>query len=471
MRMVSEQNKVKVAIIGAGFAGLRAARHFEQVGIEYTIIEGSDRVGGRVYPFSYNKGYLHYGAEYVNGLDNEIYQIVEKHNLLDKTESRTNDLWMLDEGTLTIIDGKRVEDGKLNVWKEFVKNINDKLYEESSFGNGLQKSVSDKIDEHFSIFLEEYKFGEEDRATYENLCRIFKNYFQTEWSSPVHELGLRNLCTWEDGTTVEDSAVLNEFGFQKILEEFTCIIPKEKIRLNSKVININYGDLGSAKILLENGETVYFDAVIVTCSLGFLKHHKRTLFTPSLPRQKEDAIDRIGFGSNMKVFLEYNTPWWPDKTSTIMISSQTDGEHSKLTDNLMVFQPSSWARNILVSWIAGCGPYEVSLKTDEQLKTVIDSFLKENLKGEYKVENICRIFRHNWMDDMFSLGSYSYLLPGTHQNTIKVLAEPLMNGSRPLVCFAGEHTDPQMYQTTVGAARSGHREAMRISVHLLSSDN
>lgn len=109
IKMFLSKSNVKVAIIGAGFAGLRAARHFEQVGIDYVILEGSGRIGGRVYPFEYQSGYLHYGAEYVNGFDNEIYQIVEKHGLLDKHESRANDLWMLDEGTITVINGKRVE--------------------------------------------------------------------------------------------------------------------------------------------------------------------------------------------------------------------------------------------------------------------------------------------------------------------------------------------------------------------------
>lgn len=234
---------------------------------------------------------------------------------------------------------------KLQVWNEFVKSVNDKLYDEPA--TEWHKSVADKIDEHFSDFLEDHSFGEDDRELFRNLCKIFKNYFQTEWSSPAHELGMKNFRVWEDGNTVEDSAVLNEYGFQTILEEFKLRIPKEKIRLNTKVINVNYGGIDEVKVLLENGDSLLFDSVIVTCSLGFLKQHKRKLFSPSLPRHKEEAIGRMGFGCNMKVFLEYQQPWWPSDTSTIMISSSMSaGQNSKLTDNLIVFQPSSWVENV-----------------------------------------------------------------------------------------------------------------------------
>lgn len=101
--------KVKVCIIGAGLAGLRSAIHFEQVGIDYTIFEGSNRIGGRVYPFEYQDGYLHFGAEYVNGVDNEVYNLVEKYDLFDKTKPRTDDLWMLDQdNSITLVNGHLV---------------------------------------------------------------------------------------------------------------------------------------------------------------------------------------------------------------------------------------------------------------------------------------------------------------------------------------------------------------------------
>lgn len=452
--MVSEQPKF--CIIGAGFAGLRAARHFEQLGVDYLILEGSNRVGGRVYPFEYQNGYLHFGAEYVNGFDNEIYGIVEKLDLLDKFEPRTGDLWMLDEVTVTVVDGKQVEKQILKTFHKFVKSLNETLYMESQKQDASLKSVDEKIDEHMNQFLNS-EIPEKEHDLFRKLCGIYNNYFQTEWSSPVGELSLSNLSLWDDGTDDEESAVLNEFGFQKILEEFKSKILKEKIRFNSKVVNINYEDSEGVKILLESGEMLNFDSVIITSSLGFLKAHHGSLFTPQLSRDKQEAIGRMGFGNNLKVFLEYETPWWSEETSTIMITSE--GE----MNDFMVFQPSNWAENILICWIAGNGPAQIAQLSDSQLKNLLDTHLKENLKL-YHVKSSLRIFRKNWITDEYALGSYSYLTPGQQGvDDIQTIGQPLIGeGGRPLICFAGEHTDPTMYQTTVGAARSGMREAVRI---------
>ncbi|ULT92642.1 hypothetical protein L3Y34_010027 [Caenorhabditis briggsae] len=440
----------KICIIGAGFAGLRAARHFEQLGLDYLILEGSDRVGGRVYPFEYQNGYLHHGAEYVNGLDNEIYGIVEKFDLLDKVQSRTKDLWMLDEEGIVVVDGEKVEEEKLKIFRGFVTSLNELLYLKSQEPN-QDSSVEEQIEENLQKFLS--TIPPEDHNLFKQLCGIYKNYFQVEWSSPIHELSLFNLSTWDDGTDDEDSAVLNELGFQKILEEFQSKIPKEKIRLNSPVTNIASDDV---TVTLESGEVLKFDVILLTCSLGYLKAHMKTLFTPELPRGKVEAIEQMGFGNNLKVFLEYESIWWPKEMSTIMICSEEK--------NFMVFQPSSWAENILVCWIAGNGPKQIASLSDAQLKTLLDNHLARHLKAICHGEPSKRIFRKNWMTDRFACGSYSYITPGqSGPQVIQTIGEPIWRAGRLSVCFAGEHTDETMYQTTVGAARSGLREAIRIA--------
>ncbi|CAO4379197.1 unnamed protein product [Caenorhabditis nigoni] len=454
---VQGQN-ITVAIIGAGFAGLRAAQRFEQLGINYVIFEGSDRIGGRVFPFSYQNGYLQYGAEYVNGENNEIYEIVKKNNLLSATE-------IDEEGYETVVYGQEVNNKMYKIWDKFESSTNEKLERDGARKDVKNQSVSERIDLYFNDFMKTQKLSESEQTVMQNMNKLFKNQYQLEWSAPASDICLKNFDIWDSG--VDSEATLNEIGFKSILDELASKVPKNKMRMSSKVVNVDYTG-AKVKVMLSNGQSFLFDSVIMTSSLGYLKKHKTTLFTPALPVSKSAAIDRFGFGNNMKIFLEYNVPWWPSGMSTVQISGRvgkTETSNS-LEDDLMVFQPYLWARKILVAWIAGNGPLEASKLTDSQLMTVLDNHLATNLKNVYTVSNIQRIYRHSWISDEFALGSYSYISNKSCQSNtddIKLMRDPILINRRPVICFAGEHTDSEMYQTVVGAARSGLREADRIA--------
>ncbi|KHJ81297.1 hypothetical protein OESDEN_19017, partial [Oesophagostomum dentatum] len=78
-------------------------------------------------------------------------------------------------------------------------------------------------------------------------------------------------------------------------------------------------------------------------------------------------------------------------------------------------------------------------------------------------------FRHSWITDPLIGGSYSYLTPDSVKfvpDAFTRMSEPVIIDHKPVLCFAGEHTHPTMYQTTVGAYESGEREAHRILRYL-----
>ena len=73
---------MRVVVIGAGLAGLAAADQLEQEGADVTVIEASDRVGGRVWsvPF-FGLGTVERGAEFVLPGETEILGLVERFGL------------------------------------------------------------------------------------------------------------------------------------------------------------------------------------------------------------------------------------------------------------------------------------------------------------------------------------------------------------------------------------------------------
>jgi spermine oxidase len=84
--------------------------------------------------------------------------------------------------------------------------------------------------------------------------------------------------------------------------------------LNTKVTNIKINPKSgpkSVQVTVEGGGKIMADHVIFTASLGVLKKHHKTLFTPSLPESNIKAIKYSGFGTLVKIFLEFDKPFWP----------------------------------------------------------------------------------------------------------------------------------------------------------------
>ncbi|VDO73364.1 unnamed protein product, partial [Heligmosomoides polygyrus] len=277
------------------------------------------------------------------------------------------------------------------------------------------------------------------------------------------QLALLNFADWDDGASEPCSLTLKRKGFRDILDDIKVKVPEHRIKLNSVVTKISYS--GEFILSLNNGEEHHYDHVIVTCSLGYLKKNLKQFFCPALDARKEEAISSLGFGNMMKVFLEYTRPWWPLDVDAIAPLQS----NSPLAESFPVLQPLQWNNKILVAWVSGKGPSLISKLSDEELADGLTLHLRGAL-GDSTIPLPVKIFRHSWITDPLVGGSYSYLTPKSVKfvpDAFSRMAEPVVLEDRPILCFAGEHTHPTMYQTTIGAYESGEREALRITTHLL----
>jgi len=70
-----------VVIIGAGVAGLTAARELSNAGMRVLLIEARDRIGGRVMTHHEAEGVVELGAEFVHGAVEEILGVASEAGL------------------------------------------------------------------------------------------------------------------------------------------------------------------------------------------------------------------------------------------------------------------------------------------------------------------------------------------------------------------------------------------------------
>lgn len=81
--------KTKLVIIGAGIAGLAAAKTLEDANFkDYLLIEAQSEVGGRIQSIPWNKGWIECGAQFVHGDKSPLAQLCYKHNLLSDIQCK-----------------------------------------------------------------------------------------------------------------------------------------------------------------------------------------------------------------------------------------------------------------------------------------------------------------------------------------------------------------------------------------------
>ncbi|CAI5497236.1 unnamed protein product [Closterium sp. Naga37s-1] len=136
-------------------------------------------------------------------------------------------------------------------------------------------------------------------------------------------------------------------------------------------------------VVLEGGEKVYADHVIVTVSLGVLKERaagkdadslpERNIFCPPLPETKLGAIRRLGFGVADKVFLQFPQPAvFGEDTAELEIvwdvpaqplappthwpgpcAADASARFPAWTRKLFSFHPVNAQSRVVLAWIAG----------------------------------------------------------------------------------------------------------------------
>ncbi|ESO98426.1 hypothetical protein LOTGIDRAFT_114635 [Lottia gigantea] len=473
--IIAETNwtsKPKIIIIGAGISGIAAGEYLSRKGLtDFKILEASHRTGGRIWSVSVDdEGHkAEMGANWIHGIErNPIYQIADQNHLLELRHANRNlrrrDLHLTEDGD--VISDKMVNEVDFSYGmliaecEDFFHSSIPTPEEDDSVGAHLEREFQEKLD----------RYNNGDRRSRQMIFdqRILLECCITGCDN-MNDVSLEEFGCYEELPGVHYTIPP---GFEAVLEILKKNIPEENILLNKPVKCVNWANSDNNKsaqevcVECENGEKFYANHVLCTVSLGVLKAACDRMFLPPLPKDKQQAIQSMGFGIVDKVILEFEETIVESDVFRIELlwdRSQVIDNDLRKTWMRKIYSFEVVHENILVGWLSGKEALFMESLTEEQIAEDSRDTLRKFLKNN-DIPLPKRVIRTRWGNNPYTRGSYSFLAIGARQKDIMTLQEPLTAGDdeKPRVLFAGEATHTTFYSTTHGALLTGYREAQRI---------
>jgi monoamine oxidase len=409
-----------VLIIGAGAAGLAAGDRLRQAGLDATVLEARERVGGRAWT-SYDLAHhpVELGAEFIHGENVVTWRYVERFGL--STTDQT-----------TVLNIHGLHEGRRLHQQEFVVTT----------GMRMSWATHAAADEHrVGTLLDAMRAWCDKHALQPSPddWAIWTAYCGQYFAADPSALGAAEFheATYDgDGTRLQFR--LQE-GYSAICQRLAADL--DVIRA-SPVREITWSPEGVR--VSSDAATYEARRAIVTLPLAILQRNDVT-FTPQLPEPKQQAINRLGAGANGKIVLVFDEPCWP-QDMTLFLSGR---------DTQLWWRPGRLREDeapVITAYFGGSAVERFRAMGEAAplaaMRDLEDFF---GVKLESRLRNARFV---DWPADPHARMSYSYIPPGGAGLRAN-LAEPLDG----VLYFAGEASNSVRPSTVHGALESGIRAA------------
>lgn len=448
-----------VAVVGAGLAGLTAARDLLAAGKSVLVLEARDRVGGKVLNAQLtNGGITEAGAEFVGPTQDHVLALISKLGLqkYDTYSNGSNVAWInntratysgalppIDEASLiqvgtaqAMLEGMAAEINVSSPWT----HPNASQWDSITFGSWLDAITTTRSARFLLDDASLALFGADSPQV--SLLYVVAYIASSGNETEVGTLG--RLIATAGGAQAQ--RVVGGTGLIPIKLAETLVGIKH-IALNSPVRSITKTGTGYE---IESTFRVKANQVVVAMSPPLVDGIK---FVPALPYARTQLNKKSVMGNTAKAIAVYKTPWW--RAASINLNAQvlSDSGATRVTyDN----SPADGSFGAIMGFIEGEDMRRLDKVSEAEVKAeILKDFV--NYFGQQAATPDEFVLKR-WDLEEYSKGApVAWMPPGVLTAFGKALREPVGG-----IHFAGTETAEYWTGYMDGAIRSGERVAKEI---------
>ncbi|MEV8266241.1 NAD(P)/FAD-dependent oxidoreductase [Microbacterium sp. NPDC076911] len=421
-------------VVGAGVAGLTAARLLSKSGMSVVVLEARNRVGGRVWTDRNEDLVTDLGASWIHGtVDEPVAAAATAFNM--PTMEFTVGGYQPDSRPIAYYsaDGQRLSDAEARRFATDIHVVDATLAEvvarsapDDSYRDATESAiVAQGWDDERALRVREYM---EHRS-------------EEQYGAWIEDLAAHGL----DDDFIEGDEVVFPDGYDRLAQHLSEGID---VRLQHVVSKVHW----STKGVVVSSDQGMFTAnnAVITVPVGVLQSDGFVI-DPALPEPNAGALSRLQMNAFEKIILRFERRFWDADVYAIRQQGpEARRWHSWYDLTSLHGEPT------LLTFAAGPTAQEIRGWSEAQVvESVLDQLRR--LYGDVVVEP-WHVHITHWQDDPFSHGSYAFMKVGSTTADHDALATPVGR----VLHLAGEATWTDDPATVPAALASGHRAACNV---------